>query len=102
FTGHLLFALKHENLNLGILKALFNTCDAEELERWISDNPQGVQTRRAWFLYEWLTGSEPKSPSGQLCFIFMCKNTTQKLKKIAFYLFFTRKTRYTHSMIMVI
>jgi len=53
---HLLFALKHENLNLGILKALFNACNSKELEQWIGKNPQGVQTRRAWFLYEWLTG----------------------------------------------
>ncbi len=55
-AGHLLFALKHENLNLGILKAFFNTCDIRELEEWISENPQGLQTRRAWFFYEWLTG----------------------------------------------
>ena len=55
-TGHLLFALKHENLSLGILKALFNACDIKALEQWISESPQGVQTRRAWFFYEWLTG----------------------------------------------
>jgi len=54
-VGHLLFALKHERLNLGLLKVLFNHCDVNELEQWISNNPQGVQTRRAWFFYEWLT-----------------------------------------------
>ncbi|MDQ6966673.1 MAG: Fic family protein [Mariprofundaceae bacterium] len=54
-AGHLLFALKHEALNLGLLKALFHACDPAELEQWIRGNPQGLQTRRAWFFYEWLT-----------------------------------------------
>ncbi|MDQ6978290.1 MAG: Fic family protein [Ghiorsea sp.] len=68
---HLMFALKHENLNLGILKALFNTCNTEELEQWISDNPQGVQTRRAWFFYEWLTGKALSLPSADTKFKYV-------------------------------
>jgi len=55
-AGHLTFALKHENLNLGLLLVLFQGCSAGELEAWISENPQGIQSRRAWFFYEWLTG----------------------------------------------
>jgi len=70
-TGQLLFALKHENLNLGILKALFNTCDATELEEWISENAQGVQTRRAWFFYEWLTGKELSLPDADTKFKYV-------------------------------
>jgi hypothetical protein len=70
-AGHLLFALKHENLNLGILKALFNVCDTEELEQWISENPQGMQTRRAWFFYEWLTGKELNLPDADTKFKYV-------------------------------
>ncbi len=67
-TGHLLFALKNEPLNLGILKALFGSCDTVELERWISGNPQGRQTRRAWFFYEWLTGGRLRLPDADTKF----------------------------------
>ncbi|MDQ6953934.1 MAG: Fic family protein [Mariprofundaceae bacterium] len=70
-AGHLLFALKHENLNLGILKALFNACDPKELEQWISANPQGLQTRRAWFFYEWLTGKILNLPDADTKFKYV-------------------------------
>ncbi|NWF36016.1 Fic family protein [Mariprofundus sp. KV] len=70
-AGHLLFALKHENMNLGILKALFNACDKKELEQWISENPQGQQTRRTWFLYEWLTGKELNLPDADTKFRYV-------------------------------
>jgi len=70
-AGHLLFALKHENLNLGILKALFNACEQNELEQWISGNPQGQQTRRAWFFYEWLTGKALDLPDADTKFKYV-------------------------------
>jgi len=70
-AGHLLFALKHENLNPAILKALFNHCDTKELEQWISATPQGVQTRRAWFFYEWLTGRELSLPDADKKFRYV-------------------------------
>jgi len=70
-AGHLLFALKHENLNLGILKALFNACEQNELEQWISSNPQGQQTRRAWFFYEWLTGKALDLPDADTKFKYV-------------------------------
>jgi len=70
-AGHLLFALKHENLNLGILKLLFNSCDIRELEKWISENPQGQQTRRAWFFYEWLTGKALSLPDADTKFKYV-------------------------------
>ncbi|MDX8409417.1 MAG: Fic family protein [Mariprofundales bacterium] len=71
FTGHLLFALKHEPLNLGILKVLFNACDIKELEQWIFESPQGVQTRRAWFFYEWLTGKKLNLPDADTRFKYV-------------------------------
>ncbi|KON48415.1 Fic family protein [Mariprofundus ferrooxydans] len=70
-AGHLLFALKHENLNLGMLKALFTICDLKELEQWISGNPQGLQTRRAWFFYEWLTGKQLDLPDADTKFKYV-------------------------------
>jgi len=60
--GHLTFALKHENLNLGILATLFQRCDSEELEQWVVANPQGIPSRRVWFFYEWLTGKRLNIP----------------------------------------
>ncbi len=61
-AGHLTFALKHEPLNLAILKSLFDACDPEILAQWVANNPQGVQSRRAWFFYEWLTGDQLRLP----------------------------------------
>jgi hypothetical protein len=54
--GHLDFALKHEGVNLSVLSALFRVVSQKELEDWISATPGGANTRRIWFLYEWLTG----------------------------------------------
>jgi len=53
---HLTVALKHEGVDLRVLSQLFE-CDgiAEELTGLIAGNPRGLYTRRAWFLYEWMT-----------------------------------------------
>ena len=53
--GHLTFALKHEGINLAVLKALFSKIDPKEIEIWVRSKPSGRHSRRAWFLYEWLT-----------------------------------------------
>jgi hypothetical protein len=55
-VGHLDFALKHEGVNLLVLKALFQAAPKSEIEEWIRSEPSGANTRRAWFLFEWLTG----------------------------------------------
>lgn len=54
--GHLTFALKYEGLDLAVLKRLFLETGAEPLKQWVRETPTGVYARRAWFLYEWLTG----------------------------------------------
>lgn len=54
--GHLTFALKYEGLDLAILKCLFSTIDANEVEALVRAKPTGSYARRIWFLYEWLTG----------------------------------------------
>jgi len=70
-AGHLLFALKHEDLNLGMLKLLFNRCNTIELEQWISEHPQGVHNRRAWFFYEWLMGKKLALPDADTKFKYV-------------------------------
>lgn len=60
---HLLFAIKHEGVNLEVLNALFRKIDAQELASLVAATPHGVYTRRLWFLYEFLTGRElPVAP----------------------------------------
>ena len=54
--GHLTFALKHERLDLALLKRLFLTLDSGTVERVVRARPSGIYARRTWFLYEWLTG----------------------------------------------
>ncbi|BBK41391.1 cell division protein Fic [Allostella vacuolata] len=53
---HLAFALRHEGVDLAVLAALFRTLPPAMVERWVRDEPTGQHARRAWFLYEWLTG----------------------------------------------
>ena len=50
------FALKHEGVNLSVLSALFEAAPKEDFETWISATPGGANTRRVWFIYEWMTG----------------------------------------------
>lgn len=56
FTDHLTFALRHENIDLLILKRAFNAVPKAVLEEYIRSAPTGTQTRRAWLFYEMLTG----------------------------------------------
>ena len=56
FIGHLKFALRYEPVQLGVLAAAFKVIDAGELAAWARSEPTGAYARRAWFLYEWLTG----------------------------------------------
>lgn len=55
-ADHLSFALRHENIDLLVLKRLFDAVDPNELAAFISATPNGAVTRRAWFFYETLTG----------------------------------------------
>jgi hypothetical protein len=54
--GHLTFALKHEGLDLAVLKRLFLAAGPREIEALVRAKPTGSYARRIWFLYEWLTG----------------------------------------------
>ena len=56
FADHLTFALRHENIDLLILKRAFECSAQGRLEEYVRSAPTGTQTRRAWFFYETLTG----------------------------------------------
>jgi hypothetical protein len=62
FEGHLTFALKHEGLDLAVLKRLFLSVGAAEIEALVQAGPIGRYARRIWFLYEWLTGERLNLP----------------------------------------
>lgn len=52
--GHLSFALKHENVDLVILKKIFDHIDEKELIEYIRGTPTGIITRKIWYYYEFL------------------------------------------------
>lgn len=65
--GHLAFALKHEGVHLETLSRLFAVAPVKQIEAWVRSAPTGQYTRRAGFLYEWLTGRQldlPDTTSG--------------------------------------
>ncbi len=56
FADHLAFALRHEAIDLLILKRAFVAMPKAVLEEYVRSAPGGIQTRRAWFFHETLTG----------------------------------------------
>ena len=56
FADHLTFALRHEDIDLLILKRVFEAAAQAEVEAFVRAAPTGNPTRRAWYLYEILTG----------------------------------------------
>ena len=56
-TDHLSFALRHEPIDLLVLKRAFDAIAVSELVAFIVEAPTGVVSRRAWFFCETLTGT---------------------------------------------
>jgi hypothetical protein len=56
-TDHLSFALRHEPIDLLILKRAFEAIPAGEMVAFIKAAPTGTLARRAWFFCETLTGT---------------------------------------------
>jgi hypothetical protein len=56
FGDHLGFALRHENLDLLILKRIFDVVPQDTVAAFVRSAPTGAPNRRAWFLYEFMTG----------------------------------------------
>ena len=48
------FALKHEGMNLQIIKHLFTNVDKSIITERIKRQPTGIYSRKIWFLYEFL------------------------------------------------
>ncbi|OFZ70871.1 MAG: hypothetical protein A2Z01_11885 [Betaproteobacteria bacterium RBG_16_58_11] len=51
---HLEFCLKHEGINLEVLKALFDKTGPQPYADWLKNSPSSLYARRVCFLYEWL------------------------------------------------
>jgi Fic/DOC family len=60
--GQLVFALKWEGVDPGVLAALFKAIEPNTVAAIVQATPTGAFARRAWFLYEWLTGRELDVP----------------------------------------
>ena len=56
FAAHLSFALRHEPIDLLILKQVFEGVPANAVQQFVRSAPTGVPNRRAWMFYELLTG----------------------------------------------
>lgn len=50
------FALKHENIDLLVLKRAFTKISQSEIEAFVAATPTGAVARRIWFFFELLTG----------------------------------------------
>jgi hypothetical protein len=55
-ADHLTFALRHEDLDLLVLKRVFEAVPKTEIDTLVRSAPTGIPVRRAWYLYETLTG----------------------------------------------
>lgn len=56
-VGHLRFALRYEPVDTGVLATVFRQENVgDQIAQWVRSEPNGSYARRAWFLYEWLTG----------------------------------------------
>jgi Fic family protein len=60
--AHLTFALRHENIDLLVLKRIFQALPAKSIAAIVTNAPTGPVTRRIWFLYEFLTGKKLAVP----------------------------------------
>ena len=56
FGDQLGFALRHEDIDLLVLKRLFETVPRDTVTAFVRSAPTGATNRRIWFLYEFLTG----------------------------------------------
>lgn len=61
-ADHLTFALRHEDIDLLVLKRVFNAVPQAEIEAFVRQAPTGVPARRVWFLFEMLTGQMLEIP----------------------------------------
>jgi hypothetical protein len=61
-ADHLEFALRHDGVNLLILAKVFENIDVAEFTNHIQKKPLGMNNRRLWYLYEFITGKRLDLP----------------------------------------
>jgi len=54
--GQLLFALRHDGVDMEALRHIFSRLDRGDVERTVRDQPASRYARRLWYLYESITG----------------------------------------------
>ena len=60
--SHLQLAFRYEGINLSVLDRLFQVVSAEEITEMVKRHITGTFSRRLWFIYEWMTGSQLDLP----------------------------------------
>ena len=55
--GHIRFAMRYEPLDVGVIAAAFQKIPRPEMENWVRSEYIGKYVRRAWYLYELLSGN---------------------------------------------
>src|SRR5690606_2915922 len=55
-ADHLLFFLKHEPLDLLVLRRILEALPVQAIKAMVLASPASAPVRRVWFLYETLTG----------------------------------------------
>jgi len=65
-SGHLVFALKNEGVDLAVLTRLFAVLGPKPIETLVRATPTGSYARRIWFLFEWLRGEKLDLPDAEM------------------------------------
>ena len=65
FHDHLGFALRHEDLDLLVLKRVYDVVPPETMATFVRLGPTGALSRRVWYLYEFLTGRQLDIPDAK-------------------------------------
>ena len=60
--AHLNFAMRYEHLDLLVLKRIFLALPPEAVAQYVESAPTSTLTRKAWYLYELLTGTKLNVP----------------------------------------
>ncbi|MBB2199485.1 Fic family protein [Gluconacetobacter sp. 1c LMG 22058] len=63
-ADHLQFHIRHEPINLELLSRVFNVAGPRFVQKWVNSKPTSQYSRRAAFLYEFLTDEDLLQPSG--------------------------------------
>ena len=64
---HLVFAIKHEYIDLLSLKRILENIEIKEIESYIRSKPTGIYARKIWFFYEWFNEKQLNIPDCNKC-----------------------------------